>query len=138
MFVTTFKSKSNKTKIPIPMNEKKEFEFITKQYNSLECIFDAMSKDYILSKPLNTLETVISPRRIEELKPFKSENLDYLVLDIDNIKTKKDYNDIIKFFKSQKYNILLGKSRSWNGIDVFNIKGLPENLRNQRSISLIY
>jgi len=135
MYLTTFKSRTYKTKIPVPTHPEKSFEFKTFLVKNIKEIFEIMSTEYIMSKPLSNTEPIIIPRRLEFLNDYKVDTLDYLVLDIDDIKTKQDYNKIVKFFKTQKYEILLGKSRSWDGNLNFNIKGfIKVNIPNDRRL----
>lgn len=124
MRCTYFKSGAGTSKIPVPTHKNKSFEFITQDFKNIKEIFEINSNEFILSKPLSNSEPFISPRRIDSVIEYKSKILDYIILDIDNISTNQDYKKVLKYFKSLPYEIILGKSRSWNGQDNFNIKGI--------------
>jgi len=83
-----------------------------------------MCSQYSLSKHLDLKEPYRSMRRKSALKEFTPDRIDNIALDLDEIKNKEDYLDVIEFFIRENYSVILGKSRSWNGKTNFNLKGI--------------
>ncbi len=90
-----------------------------------------MSTNFVLSKSINLKNKKRLVRSQQEFKPFLTERVGTLVLDLDNVHTKKDYDSTLSYFNDKGYSAILGKSRSHNGVDNFNMKGLIKvNLPN--------
>jgi len=134
MQVTFFKSKGN-GKVPISPYDDNTFLFQNKSFNSLKNIFEFMQDNYVMSVPLNLKEPVRTYKRIENLKDFKVDKLEYIILDIDEIKTKENFEKVLNFFNEKNFNMILGKSRSFNSKTNFNLKGLIKvNFPNNKDI----
>ncbi len=119
--VTIFHA-DTKNKIPYSPFGDKTFVFETLEVNSNLDFFNVLASRFILNIPLNLPEPVRTYRRKNNLDEFYFDSVDYLILDIDDVYTKKAKDSIIEFFK--EYNVILGASRSYNGIDNFRMKGV--------------
>jgi len=100
------------------------FIFANVKTERLLDMFMIMTNEFVLNQPLNLKEPKRLYRRKQDLEPYKYKKIKNIVLDLDEIKTKDDYLDTIDYFKKKGYSCILGKSRSWNGVDVFNMKGI--------------
>jgi len=98
--------------------------FININKSTLLEAFKIMSTNFTLSQPLNIKEPTFLKRDKENLNKFKYKKITNIIIDLDKIKTKENYLFIIKYFENKKYSCILGKSRSWDGKDNFNIKGI--------------
>lgn len=121
MFVTRFKSKDTSSKIPISPYDDYTFDFETIDC-SLEQISRLMTKDFVLCTPLASLGTIRLKRRKSELNDKVSPHLDYLIIDLDNVKSKSSLDETLRYFS--QFKSILMESRSYNGVDNFNVKGL--------------
>jgi len=138
--ITVFYAKSNNSKIPISKFGDNTFVFETFEVKSHIVLFDILVSNFILNIPLNLSKPIRTFRRKKNLERFLVEKLSYFILDIDDIKTLENQQHIINHFKS--YKTIIGKSRSNNGIDNFNLKGIifiePTTLADaKRGISLL-
>lgn len=120
MKITTFNSESNTSKVPVSPFGDNTFEFVTTNVQTLEQAFRLMCTNFILNVPL--VSNVRARRKKQDLQKYFSQNIDYIVLDIDKVKTLQDRNKILEYFR--QYQCIIGESRSYNGIDNFNLKGL--------------
>lgn len=120
MHLTYFNSKETKGKTPLSPFDDLTFQFNTIEVSDLTTMYRYMVKNFILNLPLcKSLKTF---RRKSVLKDHCSETFDYVILDFNDITTKENQIKIIKYFK--EYKCILGESRSNNGIDNFNLKGI--------------
>ena len=122
------------SKFPISPSKDKEFVFTTYEVETPRQMFQVMVNNFILNIPLNLEKPIKTRRKIKNLKNYIPEELSYVILDIDDVNTAKDMNEIIEFFRP--YKCILGESKSNNGIDNFRLKGIlfiePISLRNAR------
>jgi len=121
--ITLFNAKGE-GKIPYSPYEDGSFIFITKKTKTLKEAFLYMISQFSLSKPLEIKEILKVKRTKTALGSFSPERIFNIALDIDEVKTKEDYLEIIDYFKDNKYSVILGKSRSHNSKTNFNIKGM--------------
>lgn len=129
MKVTTFNAIKNKNKRPTSPYSKpnhNSFMFTTHEVSTLKDCFDILTQDWVLSNPLELSEPIISERKENYLKQFRCINPGYTTLDIDDILTYDDMKKVINFFKKSDYNVVLGKSKNWDGETKFNLKGYIE------------
>lgn len=119
MLVTRFAVKDTKSKIPLSPYDDLTFDFETLDLD-LEQITRVMVSDFILTIPLK--ESARCKRRKAELASKTVEHLDYLILDLDHITSQASLDECLKYFK--QYKCVLLQSRSFNGIDNFNVKGV--------------
>ena len=119
MKITTFKSES-KSKVPTSPYSDGTFDFITYD-TDLENVYRLMCTSFILNLPL-TVDSFHGKRKKKVLEPVLSKTFEYVVLDIDKIKTLEDRNKVLNYFR--EYTCILGESRSYDGIENFNLKGI--------------
>ena len=100
------------------------FIFANQTAPDLRSMFMIMTNQFVLSQPLNIPEPMRMHRRTSSLEPYAFKKIKNIVLDLDKIETKEDYFETIEYFKNKGYSCILGKSRSWNGADNFNMKGI--------------
>lgn len=120
MLLTFFKSRETKGKMPLSPFDDLTFEFKTSEFETLESMYRIMVTNFVLNVPLKG--DVRTFRRKSSLKDHCLESFNYVILDINDIKTKQDQTCILRYFK--QYRCILGESRSNNGVDNFNIKGI--------------
>lgn len=119
MRITTFQSES-KSKIPISPYNDGTFDFITYD-TDLENAYRLMCTNFILNLPLK-VDDFHSSRKKRDLESAFAKTFDYVVLDIDKIKSLEDRNKVLNYFR--EYTCILGESRSYDGIENFNLKGI--------------
>lgn len=119
MLVTRFAVKDPKSKIPLSPYDDLTFNFETLDLE-LEQIPRVMVSDFILTIPLQT--SIRCKRRKTDLSGKTVEHLEYLILDLDHITSQASLDECIRYFK--QYKCVLLQSRSFNGIDNFNVKGV--------------
>jgi len=113
----------NKEKVPMSPFQDKTFVFETHYGSTNIDLFSVFVSHWVLNIPLENLAKPIRTyRRKDNLEQFYNKNISYFVLDIDDVKTQKDQDDILNFFKD--FKVIIGESKSANGIDNFNMKGL--------------
>lgn len=119
MLVTRFAVKDTESKIPMSPYDDLTFDFET-----LDVDFDQipriMVSDFILTMPLTS--NIHCRRRKNELAGHAADHLDYLVIDLDHITSRQNLDECCRYFK--QYQCILLESRSHNGIDNFNVKGI--------------
>ena len=123
--VTLFHTKANtsSSKVPISPYDDKTFVFETYDVSNNLDMFRIMVSKYILNIPLAKQDKPFrSFRRIVNLESMYSEYITYLIMDIDDVKTDDSKNAILEYFKD--YKVILGQSKSYNGIDNFRLKGI--------------
>ena len=119
--ITVFESAPTKTKIPYSPYGDDTFVFETVQVEKPQDLFRVLVSNFILNIPLKEGTVVRSYRKAQVLEEYYPETLNYIVLDIDKVKTKEQQDQIIQYFKN--YKVILGESRSCNNIDNFRMKG---------------
>jgi len=131
MKVTIFTSKKTLSKVPTSPYDNNQFEFETKDVNTIEDVYDYLKSYFVLNIPLS--RSIKTYRRKKNLQDYFVQKLDYLVLDIDKIKTISDKELCIKFFKDKNYECILGESRN-----PLNLKGvLRVNCTQKESKSIV-
>lgn len=121
MKITIFESLPTAGKTPISPFGDKTFVFKTYDVDENQ-ILHIMANNFVLNIPLDISEPIRSFRRKESLNAMFVKNLEYLILDIDKIKNKQDLETTLQYFR--KFKCLISQSRSYNGIDNFNLKGI--------------
>lgn len=120
MIITVFNSKETNGKTPISPYGDLTFDFNTLEVNSLTDMFRIMSNNFILNLPIS--KSTRTYRRKTNLKDLYPKTFDYIILDIDKVNNSENRSSIFRYFKD--YECLLGDSRSSNGVDNFNLKGI--------------
>lgn len=124
-YITVFNALKTNYKIAISPWDDKTFTFTTYEISEFENekLFNTLVSNWTLNIPLEKLkEPTRTYRRKTHLEQFYGEKITYLVLDIDEVKTKKDRDNILDYFS--KFKCILGESKSYNGTDNFNMKGI--------------
>ena len=117
MKLTTFQSKKTLYKIPQSPFDNDQFIFETKDVDSIEDVFYALSSNFILNIPLT--RNIKTYRRKRDLKDYFVQKLEYLIIDIDHIKSVSDKELCINFFRKNNYCCIIGESRN-----PLNLKGV--------------
>jgi len=120
--ITVFNSAKTKGKVPVSPFEDKTFIFTSYVCETNLQLFTVMVSQFILNLPLNINQPVRSLRRKVHLEKLYGKSFTYIILDIDGVKSRSDMLKITSFFR--EYKVVLGQSRSFNGIDCFNMKGI--------------
>lgn len=131
MRITVFnaeKSKNKKPKSPydIHSNLSECFEFKTIEVQSLKECFDILENEWVLSNSICIEKPIIMRRVKSNITKLRCPNPGCVVLDIDKVKSYDAMKNILDFFRTSDFNIILGKSKNWNGSDNFNLKGFIE------------
>ena len=127
MDLTIFKTKNNK-KFPESPYDDNTFIFENVKVQDLYQAYQILVSNNVLCLPLNIDTPLRVQRTVSNLSKASRKTYNYIILDIDcNSSYKKDA--ILDYFKD--YKCVLGKSRSYNGSDNFNLKCILEcsNLR---------
>jgi hypothetical protein len=121
MILTCFNASGN-SKVPYSPTNDKEFVFSNIFPKTNFEMFSALSSNWVLNIPLEKLEKATKLRRNKSsLEPY-IDSVTYFILDIDKVYSEYNQDKVLEFFKD--YKIILGKSKSYNGVDNFNLKGI--------------
>lgn len=120
--ITTFESKSKTYKTPISPYDDKTFTFNTLIATNNLHMYSIMCSNFILNLPLAINKPLRSLRQKSALEQYYKETVTYIILDIDDVKSEFDKQVILEYFKN--YKCILGESRSYDGFNNFNIKGI--------------
>lgn len=121
--ITTFQSKNTKHKNPISPYDDNTFLFETHPTTTNLQAYSIMVSHFILNLPLGRLtKPVRTFRRKINLEPMYETHITHLIIDIDDVKSEFAKQKILDYFKD--YKVILGESRSYNGFDNFNMKGI--------------
>lgn len=121
MKITVFESAQTKGKSPISPFGDKTFIFKTIECKKPLDAFRLLSNEFTLNITLDLDKPIRSRRRVQDLAQYYPKTTDWILVDIDDVKTKQDQREVLKYFKN--YKCLIGESRSCNDIDNFNLKG---------------
>lgn len=121
--ITIFHSKSTNRKAPISPYDDKTFVFETYETENNLQMFSIMVSHFILNIPLYKQQKPIRTfRRKADLNALYNDHVTYLILDIDKVRSEFDKQKILHYFKD--FKVIIGQSKSYNGIDNFNLKGI--------------
>jgi hypothetical protein len=121
--ITVFQAKKESTKIPFSPFDDKTFVFETYTTTSHLQMYSVMVSHFILAIPLDKLTAPIRTfRRKTNLEQYQDTTSNYIILDLDNVKSEEAKKSIINYFKD--FKVILGASRSHNGINNFRMKGI--------------
>lgn len=122
MDLTIFKTKNNK-KFPESPYDDNTFIFENVKVQDLYQAYQILVSNNVLCLPLDIDTPLRTQRTVSNLSKVSRKTYNYIILDIDcNSSYKKDA--ILDYFKD--YKCILGKSRSYNGSDNFNLKCILE------------
>lgn len=120
--LTVFHPKNTKNKNPWSPFDDNTFIFETYEpRNNLE-MYAAMVSHFILNIPINISKPIRTFRRKANLEQYYSKKINYIILDIDDVTSEFNKQKVLDYFKD--YKVVIGESRSYNGIDNFNMKGV--------------
>lgn len=121
--ITVFYSKKTTAKNPLSPFGDNTFIFESFEATSNLQMFSVMVSHFVLNIPLKKLKKATRTyRRKSTLEEFYDTKLSYMILDIDDVKSEFDKERVIEYFKD--FKVILGESKSYNGIDNFNMKGI--------------
>jgi len=119
--ITVFNSVITNKKIPKSPFESGEFVFNTVETN-INDVFEIISNNFYLNNNFDLNGTYL--RRSNQLQHHLTKNIGHIILDIDEVYSQNDANKIFETLKSEDFHFALGKSKSFNGTDNFNLKGV--------------
>jgi len=121
--ITIFNADKSSSKHPYSPFGDLTFIFKTFEATSHFEMYSVLVSNFILNIPLAKLSKPIRTfRRKVNLEHLYHHSITYLILDIDDVRSDFDKNIIIEYFKD--YKVILGESRSYNGINNFRMKGI--------------
>jgi len=116
-------------------NEDNEFLFYTKDI-PLEYFYKVNSEFWMLNGCFNFSEDgTISKRNNYEMEKFLCKEFSFIIVDFDEVKNAFNRDYIIEILQKNNFNFSLWESRSYNGVDNFNMKGVIEFIGNNNFIS---
>ena len=120
--ITVFDSKTTHSKIPISLFGDGTFVFKTYEATSNSQMYSVLVSHFILNIPLNISAPMRTFRRKVNIEQYYDADITYIVLDLDKVLTEENKQKILAYFKD--YKVILGESKSYNGINNFNMKGI--------------
>lgn len=133
MYVTIFNATESKTKKPYSPYGDNTYDFRVFPVSNKYDIMRVMSRNFILNISLDyeKVQEIHAYRRKSALSKYFLETVDYIIIDVDDVHTLTNRDKVLKFFS--QYQCLICESRSYNGIDNFNLKGvlLLEPVKNE-------
>ena len=107
----------------VPISKDNIFVFFTKDIK-LKDIHKLNNKFWLLNGSFNFSEEGISLKRnMVNLKKYQTKTFEFMFFDLDNVKTKFNFERIIEILKKEKLVFNIWESSSHNGLDNFNLKG---------------
>jgi hypothetical protein len=121
--LTVFHAKKESRKIPFSPFDDNTFVFETYTTTSHLQMYNVMVSNFILAIPLHNLDKPIRTfRRKANLEQYQHTSNNYIILDLDNVRSESSKQNILDYFKD--FKVILGASRSHNGINNFRMKGV--------------
>jgi hypothetical protein len=122
LILTTFYPKQTLSKVPYSPYGDDSFVFESFPFKTNIDFYGAQVSRFVLNIPLTITSPIKTFRKVKYLESFIAPKLTYFILDIDYVHSEYAQNKIIDYFKD--YRCILGESRSYNGVDNFNLKGV--------------
>jgi len=120
--VTIFHAKKTSTKKPWSPFDDNTFIFETFEAKTNLELYSVMVSHFILNIPIHINKPIRTFRRKVNLEKYYDDCISYVVIDLDNIKSEYDKQIILEYFKD--FKCIIGESKSYNGINNFNLKGI--------------
>lgn len=120
--ITVFTSSNKTQKNPISPYDDKTFVFETFVAKSNLEMYSSMCLNFILNIPILITKPTRMLRQKSILEEFYNKTVTYFILDIDDVKSEFNKQIILEYFKN--YKVILGESRSYDGFNNFNMKGI--------------
>lgn len=133
--ITIFASEPTKGKVPISPFGDKTFNFVTLELETLEQTMRQLSQNFVLNLALDLKIPLRRRRTKENIQQYLYNKLTYFIIDIDDVSSIAAMRHIIEYFKN--YRCVICESRSFNGIDNFNLKGVVQCNLNIDQLKLI-
>lgn len=133
--ITIFSSCSTKGKIPFSPYGDKTFDFSTLELDTLEQVLRQIQQNFVLNLPLDLKGQLNSRRTKQALSQYLQKEVQYFILDIDDVKTSEAMRNILEYFKG--YKCIICESRSYNDVDNFNLKGVIQCNLNLDQLKLV-
>lgn len=122
LILTAFSPKKTSGKVPYSPYDDDTFVFETFNFKTNVEFFGAQVSHFLLNIPLNIDKSIRSERSATAFKDILVDKITYFIFDFDKVYSEFAKNKIIEYFK--EYRVIIGESRSYNGIDNFNLKGV--------------
>ena len=120
--ITIFHAKKTTNKTPLSPYDDNTFVFETYTAKSNLEMYSVLVSKFILNIPIIIDKPIRTFRRKVNLEQFYDKCITYFILDIDDVHSEDAKNKILDYFKD--YKVILGESKSYNGINNFNMKGI--------------
>lgn len=136
--MSVFTSDFTSSKIPRSPYGDKTFDFETVECTLRESLV-VLKNNFTLNRNYTFPKTTRIRRTKKDLAKYMDERLSYIILDFDCVKTEYARNKILSKLREMDYRYVIGTSRSNNGIDNFNMKGVMEvsGLNTKASVAFI-
>jgi hypothetical protein len=122
LILTTFYPQQTSGKVPYSPYGDESFVFESFPFKTNIDFFGAQVSRFLLNIPLTITKPHRAVRKVKDLEHIIAPTLTYFILDVDYVYSEYAQNKIIDYFKD--YRCILGESRSYNGVDNFNLKGV--------------
>jgi len=110
MKVTVFNAKKTTGKYPASPYNDDTFLFETKNITNITEVYESLVSNFTLNIPLS--RNIKALRRVANLKQYITTELEYIVIDIDDIDIISDRALAIDYFREQNLEVVLGESRT--------------------------
>ena len=126
--ITTFQAPlpTKENKVPWSPYSDKTFVFTPIEMDEKDDIlklYTVLVSNWCLNIPLGKLtEPIRAFRRKNTLEHYYEESINYFILDLDEVPTQLAQDALLEYFND--FKCIIGESKSHNGIDNFNLKGL--------------
>ena len=120
---TIFNAGIGFNKFPVSPTDDNKFTFKNLKLSTNIDFYRTMVNNFILNIPLEKLTQATETfRRKVNLIDYYPQNVNYFIIDIDEVGSKSHQNKVLEFFKD--YKVILGESGDYNGVDNFNMIGV--------------
>jgi hypothetical protein len=118
---TIFESSTN-SKVPTSHYEDGTFVFNTIDVPINEIPF-LIENFYYLNRGFSIKNKRLK-RTKTDFEKYLNDKIEFIVLDIDKVYSQENLNSILEVFRKNNYPVIVCKSRSFNGVSNFNLKGV--------------
>lgn len=99
----------------------KTFDFESYEV-TIEHAIEFIRNEFVLNRNYEIPGTKRLRRMKKDLEEYLIKDLEFVIVDIDKVYTKSAQQAILQFFIDNDYHVGIIPSRSWNGVDNFNLK----------------
>jgi len=138
MKITVFDTEFTSSKFAKSPFGDKTFEFRNIEV-SIEESLEYLRNDFVLNRNYSFDGVKRLRRTKKDLEEYLSKTLEFIIIDFDRVNSRYSQNKILDFFKENDFYVGIIPSRSWNGVDTFNMKGIikASGFNNKASVSYI-